>query len=140
MEYQKIINLLDNTPNEPCKCSTDNWVEIYGDSRGPYNTNSQIKFKTIMLKSSLHDYSDAYILLSGTITVPNTVVDGVAANNTNQKVIFKNCAPFTNCIREINYTQLDIAKEIDVVMPIYNLIKYSNNYLKTSGILEINRM
>ena len=64
-----------------------------------------------MFKSSLCDYSDAYILVKGTITVNNTAVDA-AANNTNKKVIFKNCAPFTNCINEINNTQVDNAKEL----------------------------
>ena len=88
-----------------------------------------------MLKSSLCDYSDAYILVKGTISVNNTAADGAAANNTNKKVIFKNCAPFTNCIGEINNTQIDNAKDIDIVMPIYNLIEYSDNYAKTTGSL-----
>ena len=81
-----------------------------------------------MLKSSLCDYSDAHILVNGTKTVPNIVADGAAANNTNEKVIFKTCAPFTNCISEISSTQVDNVKDTDVVMPIYNLIEYSNNY------------
>ena len=88
-----------------------------------------------MLKSSLCDYSDAYILVKGTITVRNTAAADADANNTNKKVIFKNCAPFTNCISEINNTQVDNAKDIDIVMPMYNLIKYSDNYAKTSGSL-----
>ena len=88
-----------------------------------------------MLKSSLFDYSDAYILVKGTITVNNTAADGAAANNTGKKVIFKNCAPFTNCISEINNMQVDSAKDIDIVMPMYNLIEYSDNYAKTSGSL-----
>ena len=69
MEYQKIIDLLDNTPNQPNKFRTKNWVEINYESCGTYNTNSQIKFKTSMLRLSLCDYSDEYILVSGTITV-----------------------------------------------------------------------
>ena len=88
-----------------------------------------------MLKSSLCDYSDAYILVKGTITVNNTAAQGAAANNTNKKVIFKNCAPFTNCISELNNTQIDNAKDIDIVMPMYNLIEYSDNYAKTTGSL-----
>ena len=72
MEYQKLINLLENTPNQPSKFRTKNWVEINDDKRGTYKTNSQINFKTPMLKSSLCDYSDVCILLSGTITIPNT--------------------------------------------------------------------
>ena len=86
-----------------------------------------------MLKSSLCDYSNAYILVKGTISVNNTAADGAAANNTNKNVIFKNCAPFTNCISEINNTQIDNAKDIDIVMPMYNLIEYSDNYAKTTG-------
>ena len=87
-----------------------------------------------MLKSSLCDYSDAYILVKGIISVNNTAA-GAAVNNTNKKVIFKNCAPFTNCIIEINNTQIDNAKDIDIVMPMYNLIEYSDNYAKPSGSL-----
>ena len=88
-----------------------------------------------MLKSSLCDCSDAYILAKGTITVADTSTADAAPNNTNKKVIFKNCAPFTNCISEINNTQVDNAKDIDIVMPMYNLIEYSNNYSKTLGSL-----
>ena len=97
MEY-KIINLLDKTPDQPSKFRTKNWVEINDESRGTYSVNRQINFKTSMLRSSLCDYSDAYILVKGNITVNDTAADGAAANNTNEKVIFKNCAPFTNCI------------------------------------------
>ena len=136
MKYQKIATLIDdNTPNQPFKFSTRNWIEINDESRGAYNVNSQIKFKTTMLKSSLCDYSDAYILVKGTITVNNTAAQGAAANNTNKKVIFKNCPPFTNCISEINNTQIGNAKDIDIVMPMYNLIEYSDNYAKTTGSL-----
>ena len=134
MEYQKIASLIDDTSNQPSKFRTRNWVEINDESRGAYNVNSQIKFKTTMLKSSLCDYSDAYILVKGTISV-NNIADQGAANNTNKKVIFKNCAPFTNCISEINNIQVDNAKDIDIVMPMYNLIEYSDNYVKTSGSL-----
>ena len=88
-----------------------------------------------MLRSSLCDYSDAYILVKGNITVNNTAADGAAANNTNKKVIFKNCAPFTNCISKINNTQIGNAQYTDIIMPMYNLIEYSDNYSKTSGSL-----
>ena len=136
MEYQKIANLIDdNTLNQPSKFRTRNRIEINDESRGAYNVNSQIKFKTAMLKSSLCDYSDAYILVKETITLNNTAAAGAAANNTNKKVIFKNCAPFTNCISEINNTQIENAKDIDIVMPMYNLIEYSDNYAKTTGSL-----
>ena len=99
-----------------------------------YNTNSQIRFKTSMLRSSLCDYSDAYILAKETKTVANTAAAGQAANNVDKKVIFKNCAPFTSCINRINNTQIDDAQYIDVIMPMYNLIEHSDNYSKTSGI------
>ena len=136
MEYQKIANLIDDdASNQPSKFRTRNWIEINDESRRAYNVNSQIKFKTTMLKSSLCDYSDAYILVKGTITVNNTAAQGAAANNTNKKVIFKNCASFTNCLSEINNAQIDNAKDIDIVMPMYNLIKYSDNYAKTTGSL-----
>ena len=88
-----------------------------------------------MLSSSLCDYSDAYILVKENITVNNTAAEGAAANNAAKKVIFKNCAPFTNCISKINNTQIDNAQYIDIVMPMYNLIEYSDNYSKTSGSL-----
>ena len=135
MEYQKIANLIDDASNQPSKFRTRNLVERNDESRGAYNVNSQIKFKTTMLKSSLCDYSDAYILVKGIISVNNTAAQGAAVNNNNKKVIFKNCAPFTNCISEINNTQIDNAKDIDIVMPMYNLIEYSDNYAKTTGSL-----
>ena len=138
MEYQKIANLLDDDKsNQPSKFRTKNWVEIDDESRGTYNVNSQIKFKTTMLKSSLCDYSDAYILVKGTITITGAGDDAAArqADERDKGVVFKNCAPFTNCISEINNTQVDNAKDIDIVMPMYNLIEYSDNYAKTSGSL-----
>ena len=84
IEYQKIISLLDNTPNQRAKYRTKNLVEINDDSRGTHSTNSQIKFKTSMLRSISCDYSDAYIFLSETITVPNT---RDLANQNNRKKI-----------------------------------------------------
>ena len=88
-----------------------------------------------MLRSSVCEYNDTYILVKGNISVNNTAAVDADANNTNQKVIFKNCAPFTDCISKINNTEVDNAKDIDIVMPMYNLIEYSNNYSKTSGSL-----
>ena len=128
MEYQKIIYLLDNTPNQPTKFRIKNWIEINDESCGTYNTNSQIRCKASMLMSSLCDYSNAYILAKGIITVANTAAAGAVANNADKKVIFKNCAPFTSCISRINITQIDDAQHIDVVMPMYNLTEYSDNY------------
>ena len=135
MEYQKTSNMLHDASNQPSKFRTRNWVEINDEARGTYSPNKQIKFKTSMLRSSLCDYSDAYILVKGNITVNNTAADGAAANNTNKKVIFKNCAPFTNCISKINNTQIDNADYIDIVIPMISLIEYSDNYSKTFGSL-----
>ena len=135
MEYQKIANLIDDASNHPSKFRTKYWVEMNNEPGGTYNVNSQIKFKTTILKYSLFDYSDAYILVKGTITVNSTAAAEAYANNTNKKVIFKNCAPFTNCISEINNTQVVNAKDIDIVRPMYNLIEYSDTYAKLSGSL-----
>ena len=136
MEYQKIANLLNNESNKLSKFKTRNWFEIHDETRGTYSRNKQIKFETSMLRSSLCDYGDAYTSVKGKITVNNTADAGATANNINKKVIFKNCAPFTNCISKINNTQIDNAVYIDIViMPMYNLIEYSDNYLKTSGTL-----
>ena len=138
MEYQKIANLLDReSSSEHSKLKTKNWVELNDESRGKYDVNCQIKFKTTMLKSSLCDYSDAYVLVKGKITVTGAGDDAAArqADERNKGVAFKNCAPFTNCISEINNTQIDDCKDIDIVMPLYNLLEYSDNYAKTSGSL-----
>ena len=101
MEYQKIINFIDDRTNEPGKFRTRNWVEINGEPRGTYNVSNQMKFKTLMIRSNLCDYSDAYIHVKGTIKVPNTSAQGAAPNNRNKKEMFKNCAPFINCIIQI---------------------------------------
>ena len=134
MECQK-INLLDNKSNQPSKFRTKNWVEINDKSRGTYKGNSTINFKTTMLKSSICDYSDVYTLVKGNTSVDNTAAAPATTKNTNKKVISKNCAPFTDSINEINNTLAKNAKHIDIVMPMYNLIEYSDNYLKTSGSL-----
>ena len=125
--------MLKNTPNQPSRFRTKNWVGVNDESRGTYNVNSQIKFKNSMLRSILCDYSDAYILVSAAITVPNTATAEAAANNI--KKYNENGASFTNCMSEINNTQIDNDKDIDIVMPKYSLIEYSNNYSKTSGSL-----
>ena len=136
MEYQKIANLIDDTSDQHSKSRTKNWVEINGESKGTYSINSQIKFKTTMRKSSLCDYSDAYILVKVKITIMGAGADA-AARQTDEKdkgAVFKNCAQFTNCIIEINKIQIDNAKDIDILMPMHNLIEFSNNYAKTSGV------
>ena len=94
MEYQKIANLLDKTSNQPSKFRTKNWIKINDESRETYSANRQISFKTSMLRSSLCDYIDTYILVKGNTSVNNTAAADADANNTNKKVIFKNCAPF----------------------------------------------
>ena len=143
MEYQKIANLLNVVSNEPSKFRTKSWVEINDDIRGVYSPNKQIRFKTAMLRSSLCNYSDAYILGNiakiqpGNIAVNNNAGASAAANNIGKKVIFKNCAPFTNCISKINNTQIDNAEYIDIVMPMYNLIEYSDNYSETWKLMAI---
>ena len=121
MEYQNITNLLDSIPNQPTKFRTKNWVEINDDARGTYNKNSRIKFKTLMSKLGLCDYSDVYIPVSGTITIEGKGADDNAkrSDKRNKGAIFKNCTPFTDCINEINNTQIDNAKDIDVVL--YNV-------------------
>ena len=135
MEYQKIINLLDNTPNQSSKFRIKNWVEINDDSRGTYNTNSQCKFKNSMLKSNLYDFRDAYIIVKGTITVSNTATAATSANNRDKKVISKNWTPFTDCLSEINNTQVDDVKDINVVIPMQNaaiiILKHQEVYDNT---------
>ena len=97
--------MLNDASNKPFKFRTRNWIEINDDIRGAYSPNKQIRFKTAMLRSILCDYSDAYILAKGNITVNNTAAAGAAANNAAKKVIFKNCASLTSCISKINNTK-----------------------------------
>ena len=116
--------MLNDESNKPSTFRTGNWVEVNDDIRGAYSPNKQIRFKTAVPRSSLCDYSDAYILVKENISVNNTAVNNTcsaAKNSTNKKVIFENCAPFTNCISKINNTQIDNAEFIDIVMPMYNL-------------------
>ena len=103
MEYQKTANLLENTSDKLSKFRTRNWIEINDESRGNY-ANSDIRFKTTMLRSNLCDYDDSYILVKGTITITGAGDDATArrADEGNKGVTFKNCAPFTKCISRIN--------------------------------------
>ena len=136
MEYQKIANLLESTSDNLSKFRTRDWVEINDESRGNY-ANSDIGFKTTMLRSNLCDYADSYILVKGTITITGAEDDAAArqADERNKDVTFKNCTPFTKCISRINNIDIDNAHDIDIVMPMYNLIECSDNYSKTSGSL-----
>ena len=104
-------------------------VEVNDDSWVTYNTNSQIKFKASILKSSLCNYSDAQTLAKRTITIAEAGADAAARHEyeRNERVTFKNYAPFTDCISEINYAKIDNAKDLDVKMSMYNLIEYSDN-------------
>ena len=135
MEYQ-IANLLDTESNQVSKFRTRNLVEINNESRETY-TKNDIKFKTTMLRSNLCDYADAYILVKVTITITGAGYDDVTkqADERGKSVTFKNCAPFTKCKSRRNNTDIDNAQDIDNVMPMYNLIEYSDNYSKTSGSL-----
>ena len=103
------------------------WYIIDSESKGNYLPDNEIKFLTSSLESSLCDYFDAYILVTGNVNV--------AAGDNNTKVAFKNCAPFKKCSTEINETFVDDAEHINIAMPMYNLIEYSNNYSDTSGSL-----
>ena len=116
MEYQNIIKLLSNTPNQPSKFKEKNCVEIIDEWRGTYNEDNQIRFKNSMLRSNLCDYRDAYILVKGTITVEKKVAQDQPSNAANEKAIFKNCALFSNCISRINNTQVDGAHECQCII------------------------
>ena len=127
METQKIVNLLNGSDNENSKFATKKWYFFDSESNGNYSPLNRIKLLTSSLESSLCNYSDAYILVTG-----NTTVTG---GNNNTKVAFKNCAPFEDCRTEINDTFVDYADFINITMPMYNLIEYSDNYSDTSGSL-----
>ena len=124
MEYQKVIDLLYNTPTQMSKFRTKNWIEINDKSRGVYHTNSDIRFNTIMLKSSLWNGSDAYILLKGRIIITGADDDATARQEieTNKGVIFKNCTPFINCKSEINNTEIDNTKDKNTILNSWNAI------------------
>ena len=112
-------------------------MEIKDQSRGVYNTNSDIRFKSTMLKSSLCDYSDAYVLVKTRITITGERNDAAVrqAGEKKKGVILKNFAPFINCKGEIDNTEIGNAKDIDKVITMYNLTECNDNYLKTSASL-----
>ena len=128
--------MLESTSHNLSIFRTRNWVEINDESRANY-TNSDIRFKTTMLRSNLCDYADSYILVKGTITITGAGDDAAArqADERNKGVTFKNCAPFTKCISRISNADIDNVHDIDIVMPMYNLIEYSDHYSKTCGSL-----
>ena len=123
METQKIVNLWNRFDNENSK----KWYVIDSESKGVYSHENPIKFLTSSLESSLCDYSDAYVLVTGNIAVVGT--------NINTKVAFKNSSPFRECRTEINETFIDNAEHIDVAMHTCNLTEYNDNYSDTSGSL-----
>ena len=127
METQKIVNLLNGSDNENSKFATKKWYVIDSESKGNYSHENPIKFLTSSLESSLCDYSDAYVLITGNINVKG--------GDNDTKVVFKNCAPFQKCFTEIDGTLVDEANFINITMPMYNLIEYSDNYSDTSGSL-----
>ena len=127
METQKIINLLNDSDNDNSKFATKKRYIIDSESKGNYLPDNEIKFFTSSLESSLCDYFDAYILVTGNINV--------TGGDNNTKVAFKNCAPFKKCRAEINETLVDDAEHINIGMPMHDLIEYSNNYSDTSGSL-----
>ena len=127
METQKIVNLLNGSDNDNSKFATRKWYITDIESNGNYSHQNPIKFSTKSIESSLCDYSDVYILVTGNINV----ADG--SNNTN--VAFKNFAPFEKCSTEINSVLVDEVDFINITMPMYNLIEYSDNYFDTPGSL-----
>ena len=133
MEYQKITNLLGNITDKVPRFITKKWIKVHdqsGTAENRYKPSKQIRFKTLMVRSDLCDYSGAYILVKGTIAVirPNN-------NAYDKELAFKNNAPFNICISKINNTLIDNAEDLDIVMPMYNLLEYSKNYRKTPGSL-----
>ena len=156
MEFQKIENFVGTTSDNKDLPTfvTKKWIKFYDQSEGNYNVNKEIRIKTSMLRSDICDFSDAYIVVKGNITVTektftaddfadpnNTDVIATAAYNANnnafgdKKLVFKNNAPFINRISKINGVKIDNAEDLDVVMPMYNLLEYSKNYKKTTGSL-----
>ena len=132
MEYQKIKNLVDNIPDKVPRFITKKWIEVLDQSGETYNTNKQMRFKTSMLRSDLCDLSDAYIVVKGTVTVS---ADERYRDEMNRQVILKNNVPFISCISKINGVLVENAEDLDIVMPMYNLLEYSKNYSKTSASL-----
>ena len=137
METHKIVNLLNSSYNEYLKFATKKWYVI--ETEGNYSHLDPITFLTKSIESSLCDYSDAYILVTGNITVTRTIAGDLVQRkqplNAATQVVFKNCAPFKDCRTEINDTFVDYADFINIAMPMYNLIEYSDNYSDSSGSL-----
>ena len=140
MEYDKINNWLlseDNESEQLSKFVTREYVRVNSLSNA-YKENKSIRFKTPMLRSNLCDYSDAYVLVKGTIIVTAPGANNNANNirdKRNRPLILKNNAPFVLCITRINGELIEDADDLDIVMSMYNLLEYSKNYRKTRGSL-----
>ena len=131
MEFNKINNLLGPAHDRVPRFITKKWIEVQSQSGSTYNTSNPIRFKTSMLRSDLCDYSDAYVWVKGKITVTNPNDNA----NFNKELTLKNNAPFISCISKINGELVQNAEDLDIVMPMYNLLEYSKNHEKTSGSL-----
>ena len=131
MEFNKINNLLGPAHDKVLRFITKKWIEVQSQSGNTCNTSKPIRFKTSLLRSDLCDYSDAYVWVKGTIIVTNPIDNA----NFNKELTLKNNAPFISCISKINGEFVENAEDLDIVMPIYNLLEYSKNYEKTSGSL-----
>ena len=128
MEYQKITNLFGTTIDEVSRFITKKKVEIHdqsGSAHDRYKPNKQIRFRTSMLRSDLCDFSDAYIVVKMDIILRKATTRNFI-DTRNRFLAFKNNAPFTNCISKINVL-IDNAEDLDVVMPMYNLLEYSKS-------------
>ena len=138
MEYQKIANLLGTTLDEVSRFITKKWVNVYdqsGNADDRYKPSKQIRVKKSMLRSGLCDFSDVYIVVKGDITLTKTNGKGII-DIRNRFLAFKNSAPFTNWISKINNVLIDNVEDLDIVMPMYNLLENSKNYRKTTGSLS----
>ena len=134
MEYDEINNLLGCESENLSEFVTREYVRV-NSLFNMYNENKSIRFKTPMLRSDLCDYADAYILVNGTITVTAAAGANNVRDKKNRKLILKNNAPSVSCIIRINGELIEDADDLDIVMPMYNLLEYSKNYRKTIGSL-----
>ena len=128
------FNLLGSESENLSEFVTREYVRVKSLSN-TYNENKSIRFKTPMLRSDLCDYADAYILVNGTITVTAAAGANNIRDKKNRKLILKNNAPFVSCITRINGELIEDTDDLDIVMPMYNLLEYSKNYRKTIGSL-----
>ena len=131
MEFNKINNLLGDPGNKVPRFVTKKWIGINPQSTKDFKTSKEIKFKTPMLRSDLCDYSEACVWVKGNVVADNANDN----NNFDKRFAFKKNAPFMSCISEINGILVENAEDLDVVIPMYNLLEYSKNYEKTSGSL-----